>query len=172
MRHFLGQLSTQALHCTHCILSIVHLPSFLSTAIAAVGQTLAQIPQPIQLFSSIPTAPLVLSCHSLGLTGYMRVAGFLKMLPITVPANLKNPSLAVITELSSKATTITIILIRIPTSHTYLSVQLIQGSIVSTRIGTSARSAPPRALTSAGMLMLVGVLTLILFRNFVPAPLA
>lgn len=52
------------------------------------------------------------------------------------------------------------------------SVQLMQGSIVSTRIGTSAISQPCSILTKAGIFILVGVLTLILSKNLVPAPLA
>ena len=172
MRHFLGQQSTQALHWMHCILWMTHLPSALSIAMALVGQALSHIPQAIQLSPSIETDPLVLSSHSLGTTGYIRVAGFLPMLPSMVLPNRKNPSLAVMTALNRRAAMTIAILATIITTLTYLSVQLMQGSIVSTRIGTSAKSAPASILTNAGILMLVGVLTLILFRNLVPWPFA
>ena len=133
----------------HCILWISHVPPFLSTLIASAGHLLEQIPHSMHFSSSMSILPLVLSCHSLSTTGYMRVAGFLNTLCNTVFAILKAP--------------ITL---------TYLSVQLMQGSIVSTIIGTSARSQPCNILTNAGMFMLVGVLTRILCRNLESAPFA
>lgn len=83
VRHFLGQLSTQAPHCTHCILWISHVLASLLTVIAFAGHFLWQIPQVMHDVTSISTCPLVLSCHSLATTGYIRVAGFLNKLPST-----------------------------------------------------------------------------------------
>ena len=148
LKHFFGHTSVQCIHCMHCILSIVQVLALLSTVIAFVGHFLAQIPHAMHSDALISTAPLVRSCHSRGITGYMRVAGFLNKRFITNPP-----------------------ILNVPTSLTYLSVQLMQGSIVNTIIGTSARSHPCNILTIAGIFMLVGVLTLILSRNFVPWPL-
>ncbi len=53
----------------------------------------------------------------------------------------------------------------------YLSVQLIQGSMVNTNIGTSAKSQPCKVFTIAGILELVGVRTRIRSRNFESWPL-
>ena len=53
----------------------------------------------------------------------------------------------------------------------YLSAQLIQGSMVKTRIGTSANWHPPNILRSGGKLANVGVLTLKRFKNLVPSAL-
>ena len=149
IRHFFGHVSTQPPHCIHRILSMAHVLSSLLTVIALVGHRLEQIPHSIQDSSSIPILPLVLSCHSLGTTGYMSVAGFLN--------KLFNTTFPMLNE---------------PTALTYLSVQLMQGSIVSTNTGTSARSHPWSILTSAGIFWFVGVRTRILLRNFVPWPLA
>ena len=148
-RHFLGQFSTQDPHCTQSILLMVHVRPSLSTVIAWVGHLLEQIPQRMQSGSTMEMWPLVLSCQALGTTGYMRVAGFLNKLDITNFQSLK-----------------------IAISLTYLSVQLMQGSMVSTSIGTSARSHPCSVFTIAGMLALVGVLTRIRSRNLVPWPFA
>jgi len=172
VRQFLGQQSTQPLHWMHCILWITHLPPALSTSIAFVGQALAHIPHPIQSSALMPTAPLVLSCHSLGLTGYISVDGFLNILPRMVLLNLKNPMRYGTAKQIRAATTIINTITNLLTALTYLSVQLMHGSIVRINIGTSARSQPCNILTSAGMFILVGVLTRILSRNLLPAPLA
>jgi len=52
----------------------------------------------------------------------------------------------------------------------HLSVQLMQGSMVKTIIGTSASWQPVSIFTSGGMLVKVGVLTLDLTRFFLPFP--
>ena len=97
----------------------VHVRAFRSTVMALAGHFLAQIPQTIQSSVRMPICPLVRSCHSLGTTGYMRVAGFLnKLFSTTFP------------------------ILKVAITLTYLSVQLIQGSIVKIKIGTSARSQP------------------------------
>ena len=80
MMHFLGQASTQFPHCTHCILSMTHVLSFLFTVIASDGHFLAHILQRMQPVSSIHTLPLVFSYHCLGTSGYIRVAGFFSKL--------------------------------------------------------------------------------------------
>lgn len=54
----------------------------------------------------------------------------------------------------------------------YLSVQLIQGSIVKARSGTSAKSDPGSIFSRAGILAKVGVLTRNLSRYLVPFALA
>lgn len=149
VRHFFGQTSTQHPHWMHCILSIIHFLLFLSTVMQLVGHFFIQMPHKMQSSSTIPMCPRVLSCHTLGTTGYMRVAGFLNRLFITnlliFDTNITSP---------------------------YLSVQLMQGSIVSTNIGTSAKSQPCKVFTREGMFMLVGVRTRILSRNLLPFPLA
>ena len=119
VRHFFGQFSTHELHWMHCILWISQVRASLSTVIALAGHFFWQIPQAIQELTSISTCPLVTGVHSLGTTGYMRVAGFLNKL---LKSNL--------------------LILNVAMTLTYLSVQLMHGSIVSTRIGTSARSQP------------------------------
>jgi hypothetical protein len=54
----------------------------------------------------------------------------------------------------------------------YRSVQLMQGSMVRIRIGTSASAQPFSVSSKAGILAKVGVLTLILSKNFEPLPFA
>jgi hypothetical protein len=64
-----------------------------------------------------------------------------------------------------------IVYVILATGIVYLSAQLIQGSMVKTRIGTSANWHPPNILSSGGRLAKVGVLTLKRFKNLVPSPL-
>jgi len=149
VRHFLGQLSAQDPHCTQSILLMVQVRPSLSTVIAWVGHLFEQMLQRMQSFSTMEMCPLVRSCHCLGTTGYMRVAGFLnKLVIMTLPS------------------------LNIAISLTYLSVQLMHGSMVSTSMGTSAKSQPCSVFTIAGMLALVGVRTRIRSRNLVPCPFA
>ena len=54
-RHFLGHSSTQQPHWIHLILSIVHVPAALSTAIAFAGHLRPHIPHNIQDSFSIVT---------------------------------------------------------------------------------------------------------------------
>ena len=63
-------------------------------------------------------------------------------------------------------------ILKVAIALTYLSVQLMHGSIVSTIIGTSASSQPCSILTRDGIFMLVGVLTRILSKNLESAPFA
>lgn len=83
VRHFFGQLSTHAPHCMHCILWISQVLASLFTVMAFAGHFLWQMPHVMHDVTSISTCPLVLSCHSLATTGYIRVAGFLNKLPST-----------------------------------------------------------------------------------------
>ena len=125
------------------IRSIDHFFSSRVIVIAPVGHFLEQIPQKIQSSISISIRPRVFSFHSLGITGYMSVAGFFLRLRMIIFPIFKYA-------------------IRL----TYLSVQLIQGSTVTTSTGTSARSQPCSVLTNAGMFALVGVRTRMRSRNF------
>jgi hypothetical protein len=54
------------------------------TVIASVGHFFIQMPQRMHSFMSTAICPLVLSLYSLGMTGYMSVAGFLNKLLITI----------------------------------------------------------------------------------------
>ena len=131
----------------HPMRAIVQLFASRSTASASVGHFRAQMPQKMQSSISISIRPRVFSVHSRGFMGYISVAGFLNRLRrIIFP------------------------ILRFAMSLTYLSVQLMQGSIVSINTGTSASSQPCSVLTSAGIFALVGVRTRILSRNFVPEP--
>lgn len=57
-------------------------------------------------------------------------------------------------------------------SHSYLSAQLMHGSMVRTSTGTSARLEPGSIFTRLGILANVGVLTLRRCKNLVPFALA
>ena len=104
VRHFLGQLSAHEPHCIQSILLMAQVRPSLSTVIAWVGHLFEQMLQRMQSFSTMEICPLVFSCHCLGITGYMRVAGFLNKLDSTTLPSLK-----------------------IAISLTYLSVQLMHG---------------------------------------------
>jgi hypothetical protein len=120
----------------------------LITLTAALGHFNWHMPQKIQLEISVTILPLVfLYSFLLGPKGYLRVAGNRQRLFKTVLAITKN-------------------------GMSYLSVQLIQGSIVMISTGTSANSHPCNIFKSAGIFAKVGVLILKRSKNLLPLALA
>lgn len=146
LRHFVGQISPQELQITHLIRSICQVFSFTSTHIAPVGHFRWQERHVMHFVGSITICPRVAGVLFAGRAGYISVAGCENKLLIAVVAILR----------------IAIAL--------HLSVQLMQGSIDRTITGTSASWQPFNIITSGGMLVNVGVLTLDLTRFFFPFP--
>lgn len=133
----------------------------LSTLIAPVGHLLSHMPQKIQSSMDISILPLVRSKCSLFLIGYCVVYGpcskFLKSILLILKTDIITSMLPPAAALCSGRN-----------APDHLSVQLIQGSIVRIRIGTSASEQPLRVSKRAGTLAKVGVRTLTLSRYFVP----
>ena len=136
VRHFTGQTSTQALQEQQRSRSMVHSRAGLLTTMASVGHRFWQSMQNVQVSMSMAMLPLDLSawCGTFSLVGYSRVAGRERRFLRVVRVILK-------------------------TGTRYLSEQLMHGSMVRMRTGTSARSQPCSIFTSAGMLAKVGVRT-------------
>ena len=122
---------------------IVQVCAFLSTVMAPVGHLIWHTLHNTHASMLFDTCPLVDSLREAGPFGYLSVAGFLKRFFSSVLVKLANVI-------------------------SYLSVQEIQGSMVTTSIGTSATSQPCRVFARAGIFAKVGVLTLILSMNFFP----
>ena len=142
----MGHTSPQELQITHRILSICHVFSFTSTQIAPVGHLRWQERHVMQFAGSITMCPRVTGVRFAGRAGYISVAGRENKLFIAVAAIFR-------------------FVIAL-----HLSVQLMQGSMVKTIMGTSASWQPVSIFTSGGMLVKVGVLTLDLTRFFLPFP--
>ena len=112
-----------------------------------VGHFLWHIPQNMHLEISMEILPLAFLDNILGPNGYLTVAGFLNKLFNTVFPIIKNCIF-------------------------HLSAQLMQGSIVKTSTGTSARLEPGSIFNKLGIFANVGVLTLRRCKNLVPLALA
>ena len=121
-RHFFGQTSTQLPHWMHCMRWISQVLPARSTVIALAGHFLMHIPQRMHWSLSISMWPRVRAFQffvMMGWSAVIFVAGFLnRLLRTTFP------------------------ILNVAITLTYLSVQLMQGSMVRTTIGTSARSQP------------------------------
>jgi hypothetical protein len=144
--HFLGHADTHSPHTMHLKASSSQLLLFLLTIIASAGHFLAHNVQYIQLESSHIILPLNLSKVSLLSYGYNLVTGFEKKFFKT--------SLNIFDII-----------------NTYLSVQLMQGSMVNISTGISASLLPGTIFNNGGILAKVGVRIFNLARFFVPLPL-
>lgn len=141
-----GQASEQLAHAMHLRCSISQVLLARSTLIAPVGHFFWHIPQKMHVVTSIAICPLVAGKISRTTEGYNRVAGFLNRFASVSFAMVKY-------------------------AISYLSVQLMHGSMVSTMFATSAKSHPLRAWIMAGMFAKVGVRARKRVRNFVPLAL-
>ena len=148
VRQCLGQTRTQVPHCTQRNGSMAQVRSFFSPAMAWAGQLLAQMPHRMHALASFALWPLSPAGAGFCSKGYSTVSGFLNREPKVMPPSLKLPMLA------------------------YLSVQLMQGSMVRMIILTSAKSHPFRATVMPARFCEVGVRMRMRSRFFDPLPRA
>lgn len=142
--HFFGHAPMHSPHTMHLNVFSSHVAFCLSTFIASAGHFLWHRLQWMQFSGSKYILPLVLSKGSLVFTGYSLVAGLLSKFLKTrfnIP-DIVNPP--------------------------YLSVQLMHGSMVRTRTGTSDNLHPGSILSRVGIFAKVGVLIFNLLKFFVP----
>ena len=147
-RQCFGHSSTQVPHWTQRNLSMVHLRLGFSTTMAAQGQRRWQMPHRMQTSTSLTIWPLSPAGVSFFSTGYSTVSGFLNSEPSVIFPSLNPPMFF------------------------YLSVQLMQGSMVRMMLFTSARSQPLSAAVIPARFCEVGVRIRIRSRFFVPLPRA
>ena len=122
--------------------------SFFSTTMASAGQALAQIPHRMHRDASFSIWPFSPAGADFCSAGYSKVSGFLNSDPRVMPPSLKLPMAA------------------------YLSVQLMQGSMVRMIMFTSARSHPLSATVMPARFCEVGVRMRMRSRFFEPLPRA
>ena len=142
----LGQHSVQSAHCTQAKRSMVQMRAARSTVRASAGHALAHRPQNMQSSTLIVTRPRKPAGASGVSKGYRRVSGRLNRPPSVI---VPNPNVFM---------------------STYLSVQLMHGSMVKMMVGTSARSHPRSACTMPARFCEVGVRTRMRSRFLVPLP--
>lgn len=147
VRQSFGQASTHTLQTIHLSLLSSHDRSTLLTEMAFEGHRFSHIPQKMQVLMLIsPSAPRVFFIGARFSYGYIRVAGFETTFFRTFP---RKSNMVI----------------------SYLSVQLMQGSIVNSNTGTSASWWPGIIFKIVGIFANVGVLTRNRSRFFVPLPL-